>query len=116
MDLRQFTEPLALCSFDGWRFRVEADGSRPYLQVESTAPCARTGAAITWRGRKWFLSLHMTRSEIVQTALKAVLTALEHEARERFLYRGQPIFGPHFGVERLVQLCAAGATDERNDS
>lgn len=54
-----------------------------------------------WKGRKWQLSTHMTRSEIVQTALKAVLTAVEHEAREKFLYRGRAIFGPHLNVDKL---------------
>jgi hypothetical protein len=113
MDLSQFTEPLAQCSFEGWRFVVALDGSRPYLQVEANDKCARSGNTITWRGRKWFLSPFMSKSEVVQTALKAVLTALEHEARERFLYRGQPVFGPHFDVDRLADLCASSATDER---
>ena len=53
----------------------------------------------------------MTRGEGVQTALLAVLTAVEHEARERFTYKGQAVFGPHFDVEALAQLAA----DERRD-
>jgi hypothetical protein len=57
-----------------------------------------------WNGRKWFLSNHMTRSEVVQTAFKAVLTAEEHEAREHFKYRGQSIFDPHYDVDKLVEL------------
>ena len=58
----------------------------------------------SWAGRKWRLSPHMTDSEIVGTALKAVLTAEEHEARENFLYRGRPIFGPHLDVDQLWEL------------
>ena len=46
----------------------------------------------------------MTPSELVQTALKCVLTSLEHEAREHFTYRGAAIFGPHFDVEALVRI------------
>jgi len=55
------------------------------------------------KGRKWLLSQHMTDSEIVQTALLAVLVCEEHEARERFRYRGAAIFGPHQDVEDLVR-------------
>lgn len=65
-----------------------------------------------WKGRKWRLSPHMTDSEIVQTALKAVLTAEEHEAREKFLYRGRAIFGPHLDLKRLWELTG----DEANQS
>jgi hypothetical protein len=113
MDLTRFTAIIAECQFDSWRFIVAADGERAYLQVEADGPCAVSGETLTWRGRKWWLSPHMTKSEIVQTAFKAVLTAVEHEARESFRYRGQAIFGPHFDVDQLVRLCAEHATDER---
>lgn len=55
-------------------------------------------------GRKWYVSPHATQSELVQTMLKAVLTATEHEVREKFLYRGKPIFGPHFDVNCLAAM------------
>ena len=113
LDLASIMETLGRCRYSGLRFLLSLDGGRPVLQVESDGQCARTGEPLTWRGRKWFLSFHMTRSEVVQTAFKAVLTALEHEARESFLYRDQPIFGPHFDVEKLVALCDSGATDTR---
>lgn len=76
----------------------------PYLQIECDGRCNTTGAPMAWKSRKWTLSRHMTVSEIVQTAFKAVLTAVEHEAREQFTYRGAAIFGPHFSVDRLVAL------------
>lgn len=49
-------------------------------------------------GRKWALSSHMTESEVVQTALRAYLDAVEHEARESFRYRDRALFGPHISV------------------
>jgi hypothetical protein len=55
-----------------------------------------------WGGRKWYVSPHATRSEVVQTLLKAALAAEEHEAREQFRYKGVAIFGPHHDVEALV--------------
>lgn len=47
--------------------------------------------------------------QVVTTALKAWLSAVEHEAREAFLYKGQTIFGPHQSVENLVKLKEAEA-------
>ena len=57
------------------------------------------------------LSPEMTRSEVVQTVFKCALTSMEHRTREFFHYRGRAVFGPHFDVEALWQLCA----DERMD-
>ena len=83
-------------AYKDWQFRVDKDGiGLWFLQVVVTGFDATTDEPIRWSGRKWRLSMHSTRSEIVQTALKAVLTAEEHEARERFLFRSRPIFSPH---------------------
>jgi hypothetical protein len=87
---------VGLVKYRDWDFYVSPD--RSYLQVRFVAD----GEA--QHGRKWKLSPHMTRSEVVQTALAAVLAAEEHEARERFTYRGEPIFGPHFDVDALWGL------------
>ena len=97
-----------------WEFNVKEDGTRYYLQLTWQDEDCDTGVVETMTSRKWFLSPHMTRSEVVQTALKAVLTAIEHEARERFKYRDQAIFGPHFDVDVLARLAAfEAATVER---
>lgn len=87
--------------FRDWTFLVFED----CLQVEFMAPDPETGKPALQRSRKWMLSRHMTRGEVVQTAFKAVLTALEHEAREDFTYKGEVIFGPHLDVEALVGFC-----------
>src|ERR1700677_3139533 len=79
-----------------WFFHLAPDES--FLQVRFFADHAPQ------HGRKWDLSPHMTRSEIVQTALMAVLAAEEHEVREHFKYKGQAIYGPHFDVEQLLDL------------
>ena len=70
------------------------------------APSADDGAVKEQHGRKWYVSPHACKSEIIQTVLKAVLTAEEHEAREAFAYRGKHIFGPHIDVEVLADICA----------
>ena len=86
-----------------------------YLQVRcDEGVCNVTGKPLGWKGRKWLLSKHMTRGEVVQTAFKAVMTAMEHETREQFKYRGQAIFDPHYDVDRLAELRASeGAIQER---
>ncbi len=91
-------------SFPGYRFRLSEANDHLILQVECDDTCNVTGKKIHWKGRKWRLSLHMTKSEIVQTAFKAVLTAVEHETRENFTYKGASIFDPHYDVDRLVEL------------
>ena len=91
-------------TYKDWRFIVVGvprhDSLYTYMQIQWAAsngfPC---------NGRKWLLSQHMTKSELVQTAFKAVMTAEEHEAREEFRYSNAAIFGPHFDVDRLVDLC-----------
>lgn len=107
------------CQFEDWTLYVgrEAMGGRPYLQVRFVAPCNTTGEIKPQHGRKWFLSYHMSKSEVVQTAFKAVLTAMEHEVREKFLYRGAAIFCPHFNVDHLVELCGrSDALDGREEA
>lgn len=97
--------------FHDWHFIVDFDGSRPYLQVQATDPCSVTGELHRWHGRKWFLSGHMTDSEVVQTAFLAVMTAVEHETREHFTYGGHAIFGPHYNVNRLARLLDEEASE-----
>ena len=107
---KKLRETIANLSYKDWAFRIEKDGiGLWFLQIVVNGPDATTEQPITWSGRKWRLSMHMGRGEIAQTALAAVLAAEEHEARERFLYRGRAIFGPHLNVEKLWAL--AGAED-----
>lgn len=101
---------LSLVEFPGYTFHLVGDfKGATYLQASFRAPCNFSGGkAVRQKTRKWQLSAHMTNSELVHTALKCVLTSIEHEAREQFRYRNAAIFGPHFDVERLVELCGHG--------
>lgn len=111
----------ATCQLSGMKFAFGINGLTPdapgfppyYLQVSFDAPCSKTGRTQRQRGRKWLLSEHMTDSEIVQTAFLAVLTAVEHEVRESFLFKNQPIFGPHFDVNALVEMAVMGNREAR---
>lgn len=93
--------------FDKWKFRTAFAGAMYdalYLQIAADEVCNVTGKPMMWTSRKWLLSKHMTDGEIVQTAFKAVMTAMEHEVREKFLYRGVSVFDPHYDIEKLVEL------------
>jgi len=96
---------LAQIIYEDWEFFLGENENCPYLQVKFTAKSIASGKMEMQSGRKWLLSPHMTKSEIVQTAFKAVLTAVEHEVRENFTYKKRRVFGPHFDVEALVLLC-----------
>lgn len=91
--------------YKDWTFHVEERGDNIYMQVRFPDADLMTGEIETQHGRKWILSKHMTKSEVVATAFKAVMTAEEHEIREKFRYRGRMIYGPHFHVDALWQ-CA----------
>lgn len=68
----------------GWEFVYRLNGERPYLQIKATTIDVDTGLPAEWTGRKWFLSFHMTETEVVSTAFKALMAAQEHEMREWF--------------------------------
>ena len=100
-------------SFNDWNYIVKLDGNRPYLQIKFDAPCNMTGEDQNQSGRKWMLSYHMTDSEIVGTAFKATLTAIEHETREQFKWKGQPVFRPHYDIHELHKLSTRNAISKR---
>lgn len=100
--------------FKDWIFYVghfvgrNPEDDRVFIQVrylEADADHDDATALEIQHGRKWLISKHATVSEVVQTAFKAVVTSMEHQAREHFTYRGARVFGPHFDVDQLVALC-----------
>ena len=92
---------------------VEDSRGSIYLQAIYFEPDIVTGEEERQVTRRWFLSPEMVKSEIVQTAFKCIMTSMEHRAREHFKYKGQRIFGPHYDVEALVDLCKAKKLDYR---
>lgn len=80
------------------------DAGRLFLQVAYTAPCTKTNKPTDYKGRKWYLSSHMTDDEIVKTAYAAVKTAVEHEVMEGFRIGGSPLFNPHTPYTTLMQV------------
>lgn len=105
LSLKQMQEIIDQISHPEFIFNLRFEdiyNNFPYLQITCEDICNVTGESIFWSGRKWKLSYHMTPGEIVQTALKASLTAAEHECRESFKYKGVTIFDPHIDLDKLV--------------
>jgi hypothetical protein len=114
MTLDEMVGVVDKCHYPNYTLSVKQDtrGS-VYLQATYWEPDTRTGENALQFTRRWLLSPEMTASEIVQTVFKCVLTSAEHRVREWFKYRNQPIFGPHFNVDVLAQVCGTDCFDER---
>jgi hypothetical protein len=112
VNAEQIRAILADVSFPGYTFEV-GGRERTYIRALFEDRCTATGQPYSHTTRKWYVSQHAVKNEIVQTALKCVLTSLEHEARERFKYRGKAIFGPHFDVDALHRICSDKELDYR---
>lgn len=89
-------------SYPGGDFRW--DSSRRLLSFGMVVRDVQSNAEARQWGRKWYVSEHSCLSEVVQTALKAVLTFVEHEVREVFRYDGCAVFNPHIDVEALREV------------
>lgn len=102
--------------FEGWEYQLRWDEHRPYLQIRFLAPCnMNKGHTYEQTSRKWFLSFHMTDDEVVSTALAATKMCIEHEMRELFKWRGEPIYRPHYDIHALHKLSADNAVCKREE-
>lgn len=76
-----------------------------YLQGSYQEPDTVTSVWEIQKTRRWLLSPAMTESEIVTTCFKCLMTSQEHKAREWFHFKGKSIFGPHYNVNDLLEIC-----------
>lgn len=98
-----FEKIIADISIGDLEVLLKYDDERPYLQIRcENGIDTKTGEPTSWTSRKWMLSPHMVRSEVVRTAYKAYITAVLHEADEVFQYRRVPIYSPHMDVDMLA--------------
>lgn len=103
--LSEFILIVERIEYPGFTFKISQRQGEIFLQIVClNGVDNETGKPKEWVGRKWRLSRHMTNSEVVQTAFKAILTALEHEARELFRYRGVPVLHGHYDLEQMATL------------
>ena len=104
LNVEQLRSILADVRFKDGRFLIEETRDGFLIQLWREEKEAVTGERKTFCGRKWHVDASATRSDIVRTAFKAVVTWEEHEAREGFTYRGAPVFGAHGDVDGMVRL------------
>lgn len=71
------------------------------LRAEWTAPDNETGKMEKQQSRWWPLNQFMVKTEIIQTALKCVFVAEEHEIRETFKYKGRAAYNSHIDIDTL---------------
>lgn len=115
-DARRFEDLLRAITYPGLTFVVEPEPGRYFLRVScDNGTCNDTGEPLAWKGRKWPLSVHMTDGEVVQTAFLALMTALEHEAREQFKFCGVPVMSPHYDIYKLVDMHRLGVAEKERE-
>lgn len=101
---------LSDCDFPDFTFFIDFIMGRFYMQGRYMEKDTVTGKLEEQYTRKWIVTPLMTKSEIVQTAFKCILTSMEHRTREWFTYKEKAIFGPHFDVDALHQIAQTDAS------
>jgi hypothetical protein len=105
--------------YKDWRFIVQR---RPIanmhesdfrLRVEWMGVDSVTGKVERQQSRWWPLSIHMVKTEVIQTAFLCVMKAEEHELRETFKYKDRAVFNTHINVNTLWGM--AEKVDVRTD-
>jgi hypothetical protein len=115
MDIEHAKQLLISVNYPDYTFIAETDGrGEMYLRASYLEPDILTpnGPAVTQLTRRWFIHPNMTKSELIQTAFKCIMTSMEHRVREHFLYNGRRVFGPHFNIDELW-IVAGYAEDKR---
>ena len=113
--LQQFVNEL---EFNDWTFKLGFKNDVPYLQIKFMARSnmhPEDETLYLQSCRKWMLSYYMELDELVSTAWKAVQAAIEHEAREQFKWRGEPILRPHVDPHVLWEVSRANKVLKRQE-
>lgn len=94
------------CKFPEYAFEVDTDSrGSVYLRAFYAEEDTTTGLNAIQYTRKWFISPEMSKSEVVATAFKCVMTSMEHRTREWFTYKNRAIYMPHYNVDELHKIC-----------
>jgi hypothetical protein len=116
MHIVEMEEIIKQISFEHYVFHLDVGSDdKPFLYARYLEQDITTNAFEMQTTRKWILSYHMVKSELVQTAFKCCMTSMEHRARESFKYKGRRIFGPHFDVDQLWSITRNENMDVRVD-
>ncbi|MCB0355509.1 MAG: hypothetical protein KDD40_00790, partial [Bdellovibrionales bacterium] len=110
----KFQSYLDEISVSDWTFYLGKDPGqeqRLYLQARFKDYDSYSQSVIEERSGKRYLSVYMTKNEVIQQALSLALVAIEHQVRKNFFYKKQRIFGPHFNVDMLTEAKQSSSID-----
>lgn len=106
MNKTDFEKLVGRCKFPGYEFNVVEENGVCHVQVTYLEPDVMTGVTETQRGRMWRLEKNSEPIQVVQTAFKALLTSLEHRARENFTVDDFAVLEPHHDLDVLLEIAA----------
>ena|ERR1700733_7348629 len=96
------------CTFPEYTFLAEYEDGALYISATYDEADTITGNIEEQHTRDWVLDMaNVTKSQIVATCFKCVLTSMEHKTREWFTYQNKPIFNPHQDVDKLLEITEA---------
>lgn len=70
-----------------------------YMWLEIKEPDIESDTLTSLKTRKWEVVPEADETWLIHAAFRAILNAEEHEAHERFMYKGQRPFYPHGKIE-----------------
>ncbi|MHB8407775.1 MAG: hypothetical protein ACYDHY_06630 [Acidiferrobacterales bacterium] len=85
-------------------FRIQQKGDGFLLQAMAHTKDSRSDKVDIQSGRKWYVSSHACRAEVVRTCYMAIEAFMKHELQENFLYKGKRIFNPHWDPDALAEV------------
>lgn len=114
-ETKRFNELISRITYPNIKFEITTEKGRCFLRIKcDNTTCNITGIPTAWNSRKWRLSPHMTDMEIVNTAFLAIITALEHEARELFRVDGIALMDSHRDLNQVLEFMKTGGGHGRH--
>lgn len=106
------TDVVSRVSFPGYEFSIQGWVSGLVtLRVEYQEKDVMTGIPETQHGRRWIIEDDATDMAIIQTCFKALLTSLEHRAREHFTFEGRALLQPHYSLAAMLNIAPERRVD-----
>ncbi len=120
MTLKEIKKILSEISFDifshEFKWRVFKKGDGFLIQIWCNMVDNESELMSNQRGGKHYLSSYCIKDEVVNKAWYACQDFVIHEAREAFKYKNQPIYHPHWTVDKLVELSIKTKHAKRNEN
>jgi hypothetical protein len=101
--MTNFKQLLEKVTFPGYTFELGEENGVRFVRIYYNEPDTATGIDETQYGRKWWLEPTDSEMGFLQSCFKALLTSLEHRARECFKYDGYPLMFPHRSLAEAIE-------------